>query len=289
MRRSPSDVIIDITLYVILLLVSFAMLFPFVFVLGNSLLTLPEYLQPGMKVWPREGITFDAYRALLSAPSIYNSYRNTVFLVVAGTSVSLFITAITAFAVSREQMKGASALTLFFVVTMLIQGGIVPSYLVVRSLGLINSLWAMIFPVTVNTFFLIILKNFFANVPKSLEESAYMDGANELYIFFRIFVPLSVPAMVTIGLFYGVNYFNSFFLGILYLTDRRKWPLQLVLRDILIQSEMSDAGASGHYADRMSHGLKMATIIVAVVPIACIYPFLQKYFSKGVLIGAVKG
>jgi putative aldouronate transport system permease protein len=212
-----------------------------------------------------------------------------VFLVAAGTSVSLFITAITAFAVSREQMKGAGALTLFFVVTMLIQGGIVPSYLVVRSLGLINSLWAMIFPVTVNTFFLIILKNFFANVPKSLEESAYMDGANELYIFFRIFVPLSVPAMVTIGLFYGVNYFNSFFLGILYLTDRRKWPLQLVLRDILIQSEMSDAGASGHYADRMSHGLKMATIIVAVVPIACIYPFLQKYFSKGVLIGAVKG
>ncbi len=277
------------TLYGVLILVSVAMLFPFVFVLGNSLLTLPEYLKPGMKIWPQEGITFDAYRGLLSAPAIYSSYRNTVFLVAAGTTVSLFVTAITAFALSREQMKGASGLTLFFIITMLIQGGIVPSYLVVRSLGLINSLWAMILPVAVNTFFLIILKNFFANVPKSLEESAYMDGANELYIFFRIFVPLSVPAMVTIGLFYGVNYFNSFFLGILYLTDRRKWPLQLVLRDILIQSEMSDAGASGHYADRMSHGLKMATIIVAVVPIACIYPFLQKYFSKGVLIGAVKG
>lgn len=289
MKQSPADRAIDVVLHLLLLGVTFVMLFPFVFVVGNSLLTLPEYLQPGMKIWPREGITFEAYRALLSSPSIYNSYRNTLFLVGAGTAVSLFVTSITAFALSRTQMKGGSALTFLFVLTMLIQGGLVPNYLVVRSLGLINSLWAMIFPVAVNTFFLIILKNFFANVPVSLEESAYMDGANEVYIFFRIFIPLSVPAMVTIGLFYAVNYWNSFFLGILYLTDRGKWPLQLVLRDILIESEMSEGGASGHYADRMSHGLKMATIVVAVVPIACVYPFLQKYFSKGVLIGAVKG
>ncbi len=289
MKRSPADVTIDVLLYLFLAGVAFAMLFPFVFVLGNSLLTVEEYLQPGMKIWPRQGMTLDAYRGLLTSPTIYNSYRNTIFLVGAGTAVSLFITAITAFAISREQMKGANGLTLVFVITMLIQGGLVPNYLVVRSLGLINSLWAMILPVAVNTFFLIILKSFFANVPKSLEESAYMDGANEVYIFFRIFVPLSVPALVTIGLFYGVNYWNSFFLGILYLTDRRKWPLQLVLRDILIESEIGDTGAGGHYADRMSHALKMATIIVAVVPIACIYPFLQKYFSKGILIGAVKG
>lgn len=289
MRRSTGDKTIDALLYLFLVGIASAMLFPFIFVVGNSLLTVEEYIRPGMKIWPREGITFGAYADLLRAPSIYISYRNTLFLVSAGTSVSLFVTAITAYAISRAQMKGASAFTLFCVITMLIQGGIIPNYLVVRSLGLINSLWAMILPVAVNTFFLIILKNFFANVPVSLEESAYMDGANEVYIFFRIFVPLSVPALVTIGLFYAVNYWNSFFLGVLYLTDRSKWPLQLVLRDILIQSEMSDAGATGHYADRMSHGLKMATIVVAVVPIACIYPFLQKYFSKGILIGAVKG
>jgi putative aldouronate transport system permease protein len=190
---------------------------------------------------------------------------------------------------SRKQLKGRSTLTFLFILTMLVSGGIIPNYLVVKSLGLMNKMWALILPVTINTYFLIILKNFFSNIPESLEESAYMDGANELLILFKIFIPLSVPAMVTIGLFYAVNYWNSFFLGMLYLTDRDKWPLQLILRDILYQADVSEMGDVGSYADSMAHNIKMATIVVAVVPIMCVYPFLQKHFTKGILIGAVKG
>lgn len=288
-KRSLEDKIIDSLLYFFLVIIGLAMVLPFIYVLGNSLITVQEYIKPGLKLIPREGITFTAYTSLFKNPSIYMSYWNTIQLVVTGTAVSLMVTSLTGYVLSRKQLKGRSTLTFLFVLTMLVQGGIIPSYIVVKSLGLINKMWALILPVTVNTYFLIILKNFFANIPESLEESAYIDGANEIVILFKIFIPLSVPSMVTIGLFYGVNYWNSFFLGMLYLTDRDKWPLQLILRDILYQADVSEMGDVGSYADSMAHNIKMATIIVAVVPIMCVYPFLQKHFTKGILIGAVKG
>jgi putative aldouronate transport system permease protein len=288
-KRTFEDFAIESVLYLILILVGVAMIIPFVYVVGNSLITVQEYIKPGLKLIPLDGITFSAYNSLFKNPAIYTSYWNTLQLAVGGTAISLFFTTITGYVLSRRQLKGRSVITFIFILTMLVNGGIVPHYLVVKSLGLINRLWALILPVTINTYFMIILKSFFANLPDSLEESAYMDGANEVYILFKIFIPLSLPAMVTIGLFYGVNYWNSFFLGVLYLTDRDKWPLQLLLRDILIQADMSEMGDVGSYADSMAHNIKMATIVVAIVPIISVYPFLQKHFTKGILIGAVKG
>ncbi len=282
-----SGLILDFFLYAALVVFSLMMILPFAYVLGNSLLTNAEYLEPGLKFFPTKGISFDSYKTIFSTDTIYRAYGNTLYLVFFGTTLSIFMTSVAGFALSRKQMVGARGLTFFYVFTMLVQGGTIPSYILIRSLGLMNSLWAMILPVTINTFFLIILKNFFSSIPESLEESAYIDGANELYILFRIFIPLSTPALATITLFYAVGYWNSFFLGVLYLTDKNKWPLQLVLRDILLYADTSDVGGSS-YAESMGVTIKMATVIVAVIPIMCIYPFLQKYFSKGVLLGAVK-
>jgi putative aldouronate transport system permease protein len=289
-RKSFTDRIIDFFIVVLLIGVSIIMLFPFIHVLGNSLMTPEEYFSPGIKFIPFQGITFKAYESvLLKNNLILVAYKNTLFLAIVGTGLSLIVTTITGYVLSREKLKGRAFITFLFILTMLIQGGLIPRYLVVRSLGLMNTLWSMILPVTINTFFLIILKNFFANIPVSLEESAYIDGANEIYILFKIFIPLSTPAMVTIGLFYTVNYWNSFFLGVLFLTDARKWPLQLLLRNILISSNMAELTGGSDYAGQMTYALKMASIIVAIVPIICVYPFLQKYFTKGILIGAVKG
>jgi putative aldouronate transport system permease protein len=288
-RKNASDRAMDIVIYILLLAVMIAMLFPFLYVVGNSLMTLKEYARPGMKLFPTQGITFEAYGAVFRNDYIFICYRNTLLLVGIGTTLSLAMTTVTGYALSRERLKGRKLLLFLYILTMLIGGGIIPNYLVVRYLGIMNTLWALILPVTINTFFLMILKNFFTIIPDSLEESAYMDGANEITIMVRIFIPLSIPAMVTIGLFYAVNYWNQFFLGVLYLMDKRKWPLQLLLREILVISDTSEMDGSSRYSAMVAYSIKMATIVVATVPIVCVYPFLQKYFSRGILVGAVKG
>lgn len=194
-----------------------------------------------------------------------------------------------AYALSRTYLVGRSVINFMVVFTMLFSGGMIPSFLVVKSLGLINSYWSMILPGLVSAMNMIIMRNFFQAIPASLEESAKMDGASDMRVFVQIMLPLALPSIATIALFYGVAYWNSFQTAIMYILDTNKWPLQVLLRQIIILSSGMEGSASSVDIIPPSTTIKMAVIVVGIIPMLCVYPFIQKYFVKGALIGSVKG
>jgi putative aldouronate transport system permease protein len=242
-------------------------------------------------LWGSLGFTLEAYEAVFSNPMILSGYRNTLFVVVVGLAVNLLLTAFGAYALSRKSLRYRRHITLFLVFTMFFGGGMIPFYLTVKGLGITNTLWALILPTAVSAFNLIIMRTSFEGIPDALEESAKMDGANDFLILFRIFLPLSKPVIAVVMLYYGVGHWNSWFNAMIFLQDRALYPLQLILREILIMGD-TNAMAEGASSDEvilLSETLKYATIMVATLPILAVYPFLQKYFVKGALIGAVKG
>ena len=233
------------------------------------------------------GFSLDAYVRVFENPSIYSGYANTFFYVVVGTLVNIVATCMAAYVLSRKQFMLRRLLTVMFIFTMYFSGGLIPSYLLIKDLGLINSRLALILPGAVNTFNLMIMITGFEGVPESLEESARIDGAGDWTILFRIIMPLAKPTIMVMLLYYAVGHWNSWFNAMIYLRDADKMPLQIFLRDILTRSQL---GAMTGQVDVEDVGLtiKYATIIVSTVPILCIYPFIQKHFVKGVMIGAVK-
>lgn len=239
------------------------------------------------------GFSLTAYKLMLNNPMILRGYANTIFVLVFGLVLNMVMTSIAAFVLSRKNVFWRKPLTIFVVFTMYFSGGMIPSYLNIVDLGLLDSLWAIIIPGAISTYNMIIMRTAFASVPDSLEESAKLDGASELRIMWQIIIPLSKATMAVICLYYAVTHWNSWFNAMLYINDRNKFPLQLILREILIQNDTSsmvtamDVGAGD--SSFVSETVKYAVIIVSVVPILCVYPFIQKYFTKGVMIGAVKG
>jgi putative aldouronate transport system permease protein len=271
----------------VLLFISFLTLFPFLHIVAKSFSSEHYVLAKQVVLLPR-GLTTSSYAYVLGNPRFIRAFLVSVYVTTVGTAINMFLTTITAYPLSKTRMPGKGILLFAYVFTMMFNGGLIPTYLLVRSLGLVNTLWAIMLPIAITPFNMIILKNFFLSIPDSLEESAVMDGASQFRILFSLYVPLSLPAMATVGLFYAVGHWNQYFNALIYITDRALYPLQLYLREIIIEetAQLMDADALMDVAPISVRG---ATIVTAMVPILLVYPFVQKYFVKGVLIGAVKG
>ncbi|MGG4341775.1 carbohydrate ABC transporter permease [Paenibacillus lautus] len=288
--KSVSEVLFDSANVILLCLLSIVTLYPFLYVLFASISTPAEFVQHrGILLWPK-GFSLDSYRMVFENPNIIRSYLNTIFYVVVGTSLNILMTALGAYGLSRKNVMWKSTIMMLIVMTMFFDGGLIPKYLLVKNMGLIDTYWALIIPSAMTTWNLIIMRTAFQGVPDALEESARIDGASDWTILFRIIIPLSLPVIAVMVLFYGVWHWNKWFDALIYLRDRDLFPLQLILREILIQNDTSSMMTSVGGGDRMPVGetIKYATIMVATLPILFLYPFLQKYFVKGVMIGAIK-
>lgn len=244
-------------------------------------------------ILPR-GFTTAAYNMVFKNPNILTGYKNTLIVLIAGTSINLLITSFGAYVLSRKNFAIRKAMMIGIIFTMYFSGGLIPSYLLTyNTLGLGNNLLALILPGAISTWNLIVMRTSFMSIPDSLEESATIDGANDFIILFRIILPVSLPVVAVMILFYGVGHWNSWFSAMVYLRDRELYPLQLILREILILSStdsmMIDMVGAGEDREALGESIKYATIIVATLPILFVYPFLQKYFVKGVMVGALKG
>ncbi len=275
---------VNITLLVLLALTT---LYPFWDTLVVSVSSLKSYLSTNIHLWPSE-FSFEGYYYMLTNGELWTSYANTIFITVAGTLVNMLITIMAAYVLSKKELRGHRILTFFAVFTMMFSGGIIPTYMIVKDVGLMNSLWAMILPTAINTSSLIILRNFFLDLPKELEEAAMLDGCTEVGVLFRVVIPNSKASIMTIALLYAVDHWNDFFNAILYINDRDKRPLQLFLRSMLFETEAAySSGAQSLFL--LGQPMKMAAVMMSILPIMCMYPFFQKYFAKGVMVGAVKG
>lgn len=277
----------DRGIYILLGLVAALMLYPLLNVVAVSFSSSNGYANYPLMIWPHE---FDAtaYRWILTHHLILSSYMNTIIVTLSGTVLSMFLTATLAYPLSVISLKGRKIFMSLIIFTMFFNGGMIPNYYLVRSLNMIDTLWALIVPGALSVYNMILMKNSFESLPGSLKESAYIDGATDLDIFARVVLPLSVPIMATLTLFYAVDKWNSYFNGILYIRSRENWTLQLVLREIVSQTE-SLLNDSTDIASLPSQSVKYAVIVVAIIPIMCVYPFIQRFFVKGVMIGAVKG
>ncbi|MBU5346134.1 carbohydrate ABC transporter permease [Paenibacillus lautus] len=290
-NRSVGEKLFDVFNYVLLTVITLCTLYPLIYVLFASLSDPTRYMQHSGILWKPLDITFNAYRLVFDNPMIIQGYLNTFLIVSGGLVLNITLTAFGAYALSRKGLGYRKQLMLFIVFTMFFSGGLIPLYFTVKGLELTNTLWSLIIPQAISAFNLIIMRTAFEAVPDSLEESAKIDGANEFVILFRIMMPLCMPVIAVMLLYYGVSHWNSWFQAMIYLQDRSLYPLQLVLRELLLLNDASSmaSGASGGEVAVIGETLKHATIIVATVPILLVYPFLQKYFVKGALIGAIKG
>ncbi|WP_168120238.1 carbohydrate ABC transporter permease [Paenibacillus sp. HB172176] len=291
-RKSRGEQIFQVILVLFMLFMILITLYPFVYVLLSSISDSRKLISHSGLLLTSQGLTFDAYTKVFQNPNILGGYLNTILIVFGGTLLNLFMTSLGAYVLSRKGVPWARIVMLMIVFTMFFSGGLIPIYLLVNNwLHLGNSLLALIIPGMISTWNLIILRTSFESIPDSLIESARIDGAQDFTILFRIVIPLSLPVMAVMILFYGVNHWNSWFNAMLYLRDRELFPLQLILREILIQNSTAymSGDASASDVEAVGESIKYATIIVATLPILAVYPFLQKYFVKGVMIGSIKG
>lgn len=279
-----------VLIYGIIALLAFICLYPFLNVIAYSFSGYNAVLSGSVTFYPKD-FTLAAYKAILDRPQIWDAMRVTIIITLVGTALSLFLTIIAAFALSRKNLPGRGFLTGIILFTMYFSGGIIPTFLVVKNLNLYDSLLALIIPQSVSVFNFIVMRSFFKQIPESLEEAAIIDGASDIKLLVRIILPLSVPIIATIGLFYAVQYWNGYFDALLYIQDPTKYTLQLRLRSLLFADELNNAGQNqeGIGTQVMTQTLKMACVAVSTVPILVVYPWLQKYFVKGVMLGAVKG
>ena len=290
-REGPAERLFGLATVVFLVALMAVTLYPLLYVLFASLSNAGDLTQHRGALFAPLGLTFEAYRRVLQNPLILSGYRNTLFIVIVGTGLNVFLTALGAYALSRRNVLFRNPAMFLIVFTMFFSGGLIPTYLLVsQTLHLGNTLWALIIPGAVQALNLIIMRTAFLSVPSALEEAARIDGANDWTILFRIYLPLSWPVVAVMILFYGVAHWNAFFSALVYIRDPDLYPLQLVLREILISSNVQNMATDVSSGDVAAIGetIKYATIIVATLPILLVYPYLQRYFVKGVVIGAIK-
>lgn len=290
-KKSPAEQAFNVFNIIFLTALSIITLYPFLYVVFASFSNPAEFLKSSGLLLKPAGFSLEAYKRVLEKPEIILGYGNTIFYVVAGTSVSMLLTMSLGYVLSRKNLYFANVIMLMIVFTMYFNGGLVPTYLVVRNLGLTDTRLAVILPTAIMTSNLIIMRTAFRGVPDALEEAAKIDGMGPLGILFKIMIPLTAPTIAVLVLYYAVFQWNGWFQAAIYLRDSSLYPLQLYLREILILNNQDDMLIASESAEQMalSETLKYATIIVATVPILILYPFLQKYFAQGVMIGAVKG
>ncbi|MFD0867636.1 Inner membrane ABC transporter permease protein ycjP [Chlamydia abortus] len=286
MVTGAGDRLFNMVVIVILSLCGIVAVFPLLYVVSVSLTPLGEVLRSGsFPIIPRQ-ITFSAYKTLLQEAGMVKALGVTVLVTVAGTFLNMLFTVLMAYPLSRKWLPGRSLFLMMILFTMLFSGGIVPTYLIVKAMGLLNSLWALILPTLIGSFNVLIVKSFFEQLPEEIFESARMDGAGEFRILVQMALPLSLSVMATISLFYAVGHWNDFFQAIMYITDRNLFPLQVVVREILMQTQQPMENVENMTPTQT---LQMAAVVLASLPIIVVYPFLQKYFTKGMLLGSIKG
>ncbi|CAN7433758.1 carbohydrate ABC transporter permease [Paenibacillus sp. LjRoot56] len=267
--------------------VAVATLYPVLYMLAVSLSDTSAVVQGKVFLFPK-GFNFDAYKEVLKNDKIPRAYLNSVYYTTLGTFINLLFTAVAAYPLSQRTFFGRKWFMLMIIITMFFNAGIIPTYMVVQQLGLLDTVWALVIPNAIWTMELIILKSFYENMSSQIREAALIDGASDYRILFSIVIPLSKPALASIGLFYFMGHWNSFFIPMIYLSDKEMYPLQVVLRDMLIYNAENDAGLVDRAA-LAPQAMKNATIVLSMIPVLLIYPFAQKYFAKGVMLGSEKG
>lgn len=299
MKESRGDKLFLISTYIYLCLALVVVLYPLIYILSASISSPQDVNSGAMWLFPKN-VTLDGYKLVFENPKIWNGYLNTIIYTVVGTLLNLAVTLPAAYALSRSDFVGRQLFMGLILFTMFFSGGLVPTYLLVKNLGLINSMGALILPVAASVWNIVVARTFFqSTIPKELQEAAHIDGCTNLKLFLRIILPLSAPIIAVMALFYGVGHWNSYFPSLIYLNDEAKYPLQMVLRQILVLQEMSaettGAAINGEVAMAMNNKaetaslVKYGVIVVSTLPIVAVYPFLQRYFVQGVMIGSVKG
>ncbi len=275
--------------YFMLSILVFVCLYPFLNVVAYSFSSNGAVMAGNVTFFPIEP-QIEAYKDILHRSQIWISMRVTVLVTLMGTGIGLILTVLAAYALSKKRLKGRAVISGFILFTMYFSGGIIPTFIVVKNLGMYDQLTSLYIPTAVNVFNLIVMRTFFRELPESLEEAAYLDGASDIQILLRIALPLSLPIIATIALFYAVAYWNDYFNALIYIQSPEKFTLQLRLRSLLFADELGAAGATEGIGNQvMAESLKMACIVVGTLPILIVYPWLQKYFVKGVMLGSVKG
>jgi putative aldouronate transport system permease protein len=284
----------DALIHVVLVVLGLLTLLPMVNILARSFSSSVAISANPLMLLPRS-LTWEAYHYIFETPVLMRSFGITVFATVVGTALNLLFTTSAAYGLSKTYIPGYRLLMWIVIVPMLFGAGLIPTYLLLKGIGLINSVWVLVFYGLVSPFNLILMRNFFWSIPAEIEESARIDGASDLQVLWHIVLPLSKPVIATIGLFYGVAHWNDFFTGLFFLTDSSKWPLQVVMRSIIIDQSMLGMGGMNSPTQDLQRmvisadNIRAATIIFSTVPILLAYPFLQRYFVKGIILGAVKG
>lgn len=291
-RQSQGDRVFNGVVYLAATAILVIVLLPLIFVVSASF-SDPDLVLKGKVFLLPKGLTIMPYKLVFQNPDIWLGYRNTLFYTFGGTFINICMTVLAAYPLSRKDMKGRRALTLVILFTMYFNGGLIPTYLLVRDLKMDNTIWAMLIPVAISTYNLIVCKSFFeSSIPSEIYESALLDGCSNARMLVSIVLPLSKAILAVLVLYYGVEHWNSFFNALVYLRNKQLYPLQIFLRDILLQGQTEQMGSNDVGMGekiRMAEAIKYSVIIVSSVPMLILYPFVQKYFVQGVMVGAVKG
>ncbi len=288
-KKSAGERIFDITIHVFLILLAFICLFPFVNTAAVSLSDTNAIMAGKVLLWP-VGFELSAYKTVFGDSSMIRSLLFTIGLTLLYTAIAVIMTILAAYPLAQKRLKGRKFFTLMITFTMYFSGGMIPSYLLVSELGLLNSIWALILPCAINTFNMIVMKSFFSSIPESLAEAARIDGCNDLMILVKIILPLSTPIIATISLFYAVQRWNSFTDALYYINDAKLYPLQMKLRQLISLNMVDQLVMDSQTEENVAipESIKSASLMFATVPILLVYPWLQKYFVKGVMVGSIK-
>ena len=292
-NKTVGSIVFNIFNYLIVTLVALLTIMPFVYIVGASFATEYEITTRPLFFIPQD-VTVDAYRYIFSSSKILRGFGNSLLITVCGTLINLFFTVTMAYALSKSRLRGRNFFLNMVIISMFFSGGMIPGYIVVANiLGLKNTYWSVLLPGAISAYNMMIVKNFFQGIPQELEESAAIDGCTDIGVLWKIVLPLSLPVLATFGLFYAVGHWNAYFGAMIYMTGaKEKWPLQVLLRELIIMSNGTAGDLNNmdpEFVQPPEQSIKMAVIVVSTVPIMCVYPFLQKYFVKGVMVGALKG
>lgn len=286
-KRTTEDWVIDSISYILIALLAVATLLPFLNVFSKSVSEEWAVVSGKVGLLP-VGFQLDTLWNVIASGSFINAFGISIVVTVAGTALGVFLMAMFAYALSKKRLFGMRAAMVVCIFTMIFNGGIIPNYLLIRELGLYNTLWALILPNAINVYHVVIIKSYYDGIPESIEEAAKIDGATNISTFFRIIMPLAVPVYATITLFLAVLYWNNYMDALMYINEPTLKPLQLYLRDIILEQE-SAASSLDDALNMSPEGVRSATVIASTIPILLVYPFVQRYFVKGIMVGSVKG
>lgn len=298
-RYSTADKIFVSLVYLFLFLALIIVIYPLIYIVSASM-SDPQYVNSGEMWLLPKGITLEGYRTIMKNDSIWRGYKNTIFYTILGTSINLAVTLPAAYALSREDFYGRKLFTNFMILTMFLSGGLIPSYLLIKNLGMIDTIWALVIPGAASVYNIVVTRTFFqSSIPRSMEEAAIIDGCSDFKMFILVILPLSLPIVAVMGLFYGIGHWNSYFSALIYISDKSMYPLQMVLREILVLQDLSSNSTAVnisqstaemlHSKQQLVEVIKYGVMIVSTLPIIAVYPFLQRYFVQGVMIGSLKG